>query len=174
MKTIRLPGLARALLTLIGSWKVHLSVKNKSANFNESTISSFNLNSLEIWKLCSIFETLIVEMALSLVSMISKLFWMLVYKSVSGKRWRHRSNSYVTFLPMACASFTELTLEEIKVSFIIHWFVIAFHSIWYSFSLMFYLILMAGWEPRIYGCDYSSLKSHSGRYGKFNVFKLWC
>ena len=39
-----------------------LCIQNKSSNFNERAIPSFNLNSLEIWKLCSIFVTLIVEM----------------------------------------------------------------------------------------------------------------
>ena len=41
-----------------------LCVQNKSAHFNERAIPSFNLNTLEIWKLCSIFETIIVKMAI--------------------------------------------------------------------------------------------------------------
>ena len=43
MKATRLPGLARALLTLIGALKALLCVRNKCENFNESAIPSFNL-----------------------------------------------------------------------------------------------------------------------------------
>ena len=45
-------------------------IQNKSANFNESAIPSFKLNTLEIWKLCSIFETFIVKMAIFFTSVV--------------------------------------------------------------------------------------------------------
>ena len=97
---------------------------------------------------------------------------------VSVRDWETLTESIQipeVMVPMAYARLAELTLEEIEVSFIIIGLLAPFtpYNI-VSLRWCFISFLIAWWEPGIHGCDYKPSKSLSGRYGKFNVFKLWC
>ena len=93
-----------------------LRIQNKSANFNESVIPSFNLNSKETWKLCSIFETRIVKMAFftNVVDLQAALSACLTIRD-----WEMLTEAVEipeNFMPLAFARLTELTVQELEVS----------------------------------------------------------
>ena len=93
-----------------------LRIQNKSANFNESVIPSFNLNSKETWKLCSIFETCIVKMAFftNVVDLQAALSACLTIRD-----WEMLTEAVEipeNFMPLAFARLTELTVQELEVS----------------------------------------------------------
>ena len=110
-----------------------LRIQNKSALFlgrvtiairllgNNSSCSSW----FSFWKILSTF----VNMAF--ITDVRE-FQALLDACVSVRNWETLTESIQipkVILPMAYARLTELTLEEIEVSFIFHWLVSAFHSI---------------------------------------------
>ena len=94
-----------------------LRIQNKSTNFNESVIPSFNLNSQETWKLCPIskrlswrwlfFRTNVVDLQAALSACLTVRDWEMLTEAVEIPE---------NFMPLAYARLTELTVQELEVS----------------------------------------------------------
>ena len=110
------------------SVKTLLRVQTKSVLSLGSVTLKIRLLGKVISRTFRLFETLIVKMACSTVMDIEAALNLYV----SVRDWETLTESIQipeVILPMAYARLTELTLEEIEVSFIFHWLVSAFHSI---------------------------------------------
>ena len=126
MKTINLSKRARALLTLIGSWKIYHVFKMKAHFLLVASLLQFVCWEKLTSRLSGYSKRLTAKIAYfkdieaALNACVSVRDWETLTESIQIPK---------VILPMAYTRLTELTLEEIEVSFIFHWLVSAFRSI---------------------------------------------